>query len=97
MMEILFSKGSSFAYGYRGKQNGWELLSYPRYSPALALSDHHLFGLLKDHLRGYHYETDEAVQGAVRSWLRGAGTEFCRIFKILLAEMRSSDGDFVGR
>jgi hypothetical protein len=39
---------------------------------------------LKDQLRGHHYETDEAVQEAVRSWLRGAGTDFYRtgIFKI---------------
>jgi hypothetical protein len=39
---------------------------------------------LKDHLRGHHYEADEAVQEAVRSWLRGAGTDFYRrdIFKI---------------
>jgi hypothetical protein len=42
------------------------------------LSDYHLFGLLKDHPRGHHYETDEAVQEAVRSWLRGAGTDFYR-------------------
>jgi hypothetical protein len=48
-------------------------------------SDYHLFGHLKDHLRGHHYETDEAVQEAVRSRLRGAGTDFYRrsIFKIL--------------
>jgi hypothetical protein len=32
-------------------------------------SGYHLFGPLKDHLRGHHYETDEAVQEAVRSWL----------------------------
>jgi hypothetical protein len=46
----------------------------------LAPSDYYLFGTLKDHLRGHHYETDEAVQAAVR----GAGTDFyCRgIFKI---------------
>jgi nucleoside-specific outer membrane channel protein Tsx len=42
----------------------------------LASSDYHLFGPLKDHLRGDHYETDEAVQEAMRSWLRGAGTDF---------------------
>jgi hypothetical protein len=35
-------------------------------------------GPLKDHLRGHHYQTDEAVQEAVRSWLRGAGTDFYR-------------------
>jgi hypothetical protein len=37
-----------------------------------------LFGSFKDHLRRHHYETDEAVQEAVWSWLRGAGTDFYR-------------------
>jgi hypothetical protein len=48
-------------------------------------SDYHLFGPLKDHLRSHHYENDEAVQETVRSWLRGAGTDFYRrgILKIL--------------
>jgi histone-lysine N-methyltransferase SETMAR len=81
----LFLLSSLFAYGYRGTQNGWELLSHPPYSPDLASSDYHLFGPLKVHLKGHHYKTDEAVQEAVRSWLRGAGTDFYRrdIFKIL--------------
>jgi transposase len=48
---------------------------HPPYSPDLAPSDYHLIGPLKDHLKGYHYETDEAVQEAVQSWLRGAGTD----------------------
>jgi hypothetical protein len=47
----------------------------PPYNPDLAPSDYHLFGPLEDHLRG-HYETDEAVQEVVWSWLRGAETEF---------------------
>jgi transposase len=63
MMEIL---GSPFAY--RRTQNGLELFSHPPYSPDLA-SDYHLFRTLKDHLRGHHYKTDEAVQEAIQSWL----------------------------
>jgi hypothetical protein len=67
------------SFSYRGTQNVWELLSHPLYSPDLAPLDYHLFGPLKDYLRGHHYETDEAVQEAVKSWLRGAGTDFyCR-------------------
>jgi hypothetical protein len=65
----------------------------------LALSDYHLFEPLKDHLRGHHYETDEAVQEAVRSWLRGAGKYLYRrdIFKILQLWQKCIDweGDFV--
>jgi histone-lysine N-methyltransferase SETMAR len=67
------------------QKKGCELLSHPPYSPDLAPLNYHLFGPLKDHLRGHHYETDEAVQEAVRSCLRGAGTDFYLrgIFKIL--------------
>jgi histone-lysine N-methyltransferase SETMAR len=63
------------------QKNGWELLFHPPYSPDLAPSNYNLFGPLKDHLRGHH----EAVQEAVRIWLRGAGTDFYRrgIFQIL--------------
>jgi hypothetical protein len=72
--------------------------SHPRYSPDLAPSDYHLFGTLKDHLTGHHYETDEAVHEAMRSWLRGAGTDFyCRgVFKILhWQKCIDRDRDFV--
>jgi histone-lysine N-methyltransferase SETMAR len=90
---------SPFAYGYRGTLNGWELLSHPPYSPHLAHSDSHLFGPLKDHLRSHHYETDDAVQEAVQTWFRGAGTDFYRrgIFKILQRWQKyiNQDGDFV--
>jgi hypothetical protein len=57
-----------------------DLPSHPPYTADLAPSDYHLFGTLKDD----NYETDEAVQEAVRSWLRGAGTDLHRrgIFKI---------------
>jgi transposase len=80
------------------QKNGWELLSNPPYCPDLDPSDYHLFGPLKYHLRGHHYETDEAVQEAVRSWLRGAGTDFYSrgIFKILQRQKCIDlDGDFV--
>jgi histone-lysine N-methyltransferase SETMAR len=76
-----------------------ELLSHPPYSPDLASSDYHLFGPLKDHLRGHHDETDEAVQEAVQSWFRVSGTEFYGrgIFKILQRWQRciDRDGDFI--
>jgi hypothetical protein len=58
------------------QKKGCELLSYPPHSPDLAPSDYHLLGSLKDHLRGHHSETDEAVQETVRNWLRGAVTDF---------------------
>ena len=63
---------------------GWEVLPHPSYSPDLAPSDYHLFGFVKDQLRGQRYETTGAIQKAVRQCLRMAGTEFYRrgIFKL---------------
>jgi transposase len=54
-----------------------------------------LFGPLKDNLRGRHYETDEAVQEAVRSSLRVAGMDFYRreIFNILQQWQKCIDRD----
>jgi transposase len=92
--------GSPFAYRYRGTQNGWELLFHPPYSPDLAPSDYHLFGPLKDYLRSHHYETDEAVQEAVRSWLRGARTDFYRRDiedSVTVLEMHRSGWGFCGK
>ena len=54
-------------------------------------TDYHLFGFVKDQLRGQRYETTEAIQKAVRQCLRMAGTEFYKrgIFKlpVTLGEM----------
>jgi transposase len=77
------------------QKNGWELFSHLPYSPDLAPSDYHLFGPLKGYLRGHHYETGEAVQEAVRSWLRVAETDFNRrgIYKILQHWQKCTDRD----
>jgi hypothetical protein len=93
--ENLFPLGSPFAYRYRGTQNGWELFSHPPYSLDLAPSDYHLFGHLKDHLRGHHYETDKAVQETMRSWWWIAGMHFYHrgIFKILQHWQKCIDWD----
>jgi len=47
-------------------------------------TDYHLFGFMKDQLRGQRYETTEAIQKAVRQCLRMARMEFYRrgIFKL---------------
>jgi len=54
-----------------------------RDSPDQAPSDYHLFGFVKNQMRGQHYETNDALQTAVLQCLREAGTEFYRkgIFK----------------
>ena len=43
---------------------------FPPYSPDLAPSDFHIFGSLKDALRGARFEDDASVIRAVRKWLR---------------------------
>jgi len=63
---------------------GWEVLLHPPFSPDLAPSDYHLFGFMKNQMRGQYYETKEALQTAVRQCLWAAGTElYCKgIFKL---------------
>jgi hypothetical protein len=45
------------------------VLHQPPYSPNLAPSDFHLFGLLKGTLLGTRFEDDESVIYAVWTWL----------------------------
>jgi histone-lysine N-methyltransferase SETMAR len=54
----------------------FEILPHPPYSPYLAPSDYHIFGLVKNHMRDQYYETIETLQTAVRQCFRAAGTEF---------------------
>lgn len=49
---------------------GFEVLEHPAYSPDLAPSDYHLFGPLKNALRGRRFSTEKEVRGAVHKWLR---------------------------
>jgi transposase len=47
----------------------FEVLEHPPYSPDLAPSDFHLFGHMKEHLRGQKFADDEVME-AVQSWLK---------------------------
>ncbi|XP_075210563.1 histone-lysine N-methyltransferase SETMAR-like [Lycorma delicatula] len=49
------------------KDLGFELLNQPPYSPDLVPNDFHLFGPLKEELRGNHYLPDEEIIEAVKS------------------------------
>ena len=51
-------------------------MSHPPYSPDLAPSDFHLFGPLKDYLRGQRFKTDAEVKRAVRSWVNDTESGF---------------------
>ncbi|KAJ4427817.1 hypothetical protein ANN_25545 [Periplaneta americana] len=54
----------------------WEVLQHPPYSPDLAPSDFHLFGLMKKFLTGHRFATDAEVQSTVRKWLYSNRTDF---------------------
>jgi histone-lysine N-methyltransferase SETMAR len=54
----------------------WELLEHPHYSPDLAHSDYHLFGLPKSHLGGKCFADDEEAETEVRKWLRQQSKDF---------------------
>ena len=78
---------------------GWTSLPHPPYSPDLAPSDFHLFGPLKDSLRGTHFEDDESVIDAVKTWLRVQDKSFYRQgIHALTQRWRKAverDGDYV--
>jgi hypothetical protein len=51
------------------QQLNWEVLEHPAHSADLAPSDFHLFGPLKDALRGHRFANDDEVKGAEQNWL----------------------------
>ena len=55
---------------------GWEVVPHPSYSPDLAPSGYHLFGLLKNHLRRTMFSGDEAVKEICRKWLKYLPRDF---------------------
>ena len=55
---------------------GWITLPHPPSSPDLVPSDYHLFGAMKELLRGKHYKNDEEVNTAVMKWLCEQSREF---------------------
>jgi hypothetical protein len=61
-----------------------EMLRRYRDSLDLASSGYHLFGFVKNQMRGQHYEMNDALQTAVLQCLQAAGKEFYRkgIFKL---------------
>ena len=55
---------------------GWELLPHLSYSPNLAPSDFHMFGPLKEFMRGTKFESDDEVKSVVSDWLRHQSKDF---------------------
>lgn len=81
------------------KKFGWTVLPHPAYSPDLAPSDYHLFGKLKDDLRGIHFPDDESLVTAAKQWLKAAGEEFYRAgIQALVSRWRKAvelNGDYI--
>jgi len=57
----------------------FELLPHPAYSPDLAQSDYHIFGPLKNALRGRRFANDDEVKDAVHTWLRAQLKTFSHV------------------
>ena len=72
---------------------------HPSYSPDLAPSEFHLFGPLKDALRGARFEDDKSVILAMRTWLREQERSWYREgIHALASRWRKAvdlDGDYV--
>jgi hypothetical protein len=53
-----------------------EVLKHSPYSRDLAPSDFHLFGPIKEHLRGQKFADDNDVMEAVQNWLKATPKSF---------------------
>jgi hypothetical protein len=54
----------------------FEVLNNSPNSPELAPSDFHLFGSMKEHLRGQRFADNNEVMEAVQSWLKATPKRF---------------------
>ena len=54
----------------------FEVMGHPPYSSDFAPSDYHLFGPLKETLRGRRFTSDQEVKEAVHAWLASQSKTF---------------------
>jgi len=54
----------------------FEVLKHPPYSPDFTPSDFHLFGPMKEHLRGQKFADINEVMEVVQSWLKATPKSF---------------------
>ena len=54
----------------------FEVLKHPPYSPDFTPSDFHLFGPMKEHLRGQKFADINEVMEAMQSWLKATPKSF---------------------
>jgi len=55
---------------------GFQFLYHPPSSPDLALSDYHLFLILKKQLKSRHFSSSAEVIAAAETWLDGQPSDF---------------------
>jgi histone-lysine N-methyltransferase SETMAR len=55
----------------------FEVLEHPPYSPGLVPSNYHLFGPLKQDLRGSPFTKDQQVKETLPEWLVSQSKTFC--------------------
>jgi len=74
----------------------FEGLKHPPYSPDLAPSDFHLFGPMKEYLRGQKFADDDEVMAALQSWLKATQKSFfLEGFRKLVDRCVAKQGDYV--
>jgi histone-lysine N-methyltransferase SETMAR len=52
------------------------MMEHPTYNPDLVPSDFHVFGPMKEALRGRRLSSDKEVIGAVQNWLKTQANKF---------------------
>jgi hypothetical protein len=57
-------------------KTGWTVAPHPAHSSGLAPSNYHLFGPVKDPLRGRHYADDNELKQSFRDVIRSQDREF---------------------
>ena len=90
---------TSFATTQAIAQMGWSTLPHPPYSPDLAPSDFHMFGVMKADIRGQEFESLDDLKSHLKRWAARCSAEFCQAgFDAWVCRWRKCiemNGDFV--
>lgn len=77
----------------------WTVINHPPYSPDLAPSDYHIFGPMKNHLRGIHFREENELKNSATKWIRTQSTEFynrgIRLLPVRWRKCIDSNGDYI--
>lgn len=80
------------------KEQKWEVLPHPPYSPDIAPSDYHLFRTMQTDLAGHRFQSFEDIENWLDEWIGSKDKQFFRngIRKLpeLWAKVVASDGQY---